>query len=366
METNKLNHRYIARVVLEAETPLFVGSGESALLKDALVQKDNHGFPMIQGTSLTGVLRHALEDSVTDKDKWNSFFGYQGEGKKGLGSQLKVSSAYLVLNDGKVAEGLHIDEKQRELSKHFDNLPNRQHVRITHKGVAKDQGLFDNEVVYKGARFLFELELKGSDKDSAKWNELLSELKSQSFRVGQGTRNGYGRLKVYSIKLKNFGLENKEDFEAYLNFNPSLNGDVSVLDEMEINEKSNSYIHYKLMLKPDDFFSFSAGFGDSEVDNIPVTESVIEYIDNKLKIKKDLTLIPATSIKGALSHRTAFHYNKLKKKFVDNISNEVYLNFLETNNDAVYTLFGAEEGVDDRDPKKEMECILNEKGLEVK
>ena len=60
---NTLNHRYIARVVLEAETPLFVGSGETSLLKDALVQKDNHGFPMIQGTSLTGVLRHGIEDA---------------------------------------------------------------------------------------------------------------------------------------------------------------------------------------------------------------------------------------------------------------------------------------------------------------
>jgi hypothetical protein len=47
---NIYTHRYIARVVLEAETPLFVGSGEASLLTDALVQKDIHGFPMISGT----------------------------------------------------------------------------------------------------------------------------------------------------------------------------------------------------------------------------------------------------------------------------------------------------------------------------
>ena len=366
METQKLNHRYIARVVLDAETPLFVGSGESSLLKDALVQKDNHGFPMIQGTSLTGVLRHALEDNGTDKEKWNSFFGYQGDGKKGLGSQLKVSSAYLVLNDGKIAEGLQIYKGQKELAKQFDNLPNRQHVRITHKGVAKGHGLFDNEVVYKGARFLFELELKGSYKDSEKWNELLSELQSQSFRVGQGTRNGYGRLSVHSIKVKDFDLEKENDFDLYLNFDPSLNGDDSVLEEKKLEEKTKSYIHFKLELKPDDFFSFSAGFGDDEVDNIPVTESVIEYIDNELTIKNGLTLIPTSSVKGALRHRTAFHYNKLKKKFVDNISDEVYLNFLETNNDAVYNLFGAEEGVDDRDPKNENGMYAERKGFRGK
>ena len=73
MGNNIYTHRYIARIVLEAQTPLFVGSGESSLLKDALVQRDIHGFPMIQGTSLAGVLRHSLEDYETDKEKWKSF-----------------------------------------------------------------------------------------------------------------------------------------------------------------------------------------------------------------------------------------------------------------------------------------------------
>ena len=81
MDNSKYTDRYLARVVLEAETPLFVGSGESSLLKDALVQKDMHGFPMMPGTSLTGVLRHALEDSGNDRKKWRSFFGYQEIGR---------------------------------------------------------------------------------------------------------------------------------------------------------------------------------------------------------------------------------------------------------------------------------------------
>ena len=352
---SKINYRYIARVVLEAETPLFVGSGESSLLKDALVQRDNHGFPMIQGTSLTGVLRHAIEDNSDEKaDDWKSFFGYQ-KGKKGEGSQLKVSSAYLVLQNGEIAEALNINDEQKAFVSIFNNLPVRQHVRITDKGVAKEHGLFDNEVVYKGCRFLFEMELKGDSNDSAKWNQLISELKSQKFRIGQGTRNGYGRLSVNSINAKEFNLDDKDDFKGYLNFEPSLNAENSSLKKENTAEDKADYTHYKLELKPDDFFIFSTGYGDDKVDNIPITEQVISY-DNKGNIEKlkekGHTLIPATSVKGALSHRTAFHYNRLLKKWIDNIDNKKYIQFLETNNDAVYQLFGAEEGNENRDGKR--------------
>jgi CRISPR/Cas system CMR subunit Cmr4 (Cas7 group RAMP superfamily) len=360
---SKLNHRYIARVVLQAETPLFVGSGESSLLKDALVQKDNHGFPMIQGTSLAGVLRHAIEDAPgVDKTGWQSFFGYQSpKGKKGEGSQLKVSSAYLILTKGKIAEGLSITDKQRQFINTFENLPVRQHVRITDKGVAKENGLFDNEVVYKGTRFLFELELKGSEEDKGKWKELIAILQSQKFRIGQGTRNGYGQLSMFSIKAKEFDLSNEVHFNEYLNYNPSLNFENKCLESVpKINIKSE-LTHYKLIIKPDDFFSFSAGYGDDEVDNIPVTEQIISYDSNNTMLvlnERGQTLIPATSVKGALSHRTAFYYNKKKKYFAEKYNDKVFLEYIETNNKAIYELFGAQEGVDDRD--KENKYAMHE------
>ncbi len=366
---SKLNYRYIARVVLEAETPLFVGSGESSLLKDALVQRDNHGFPMIQGTSLTGVLRHSIEDGETEKEKknWQSFFGYQGTKKEGAGSQLKVSSAYLVLQNGEIAEALNINKEQSAFVNTFENLPVRQHVRITDKSVAKEHGLFDNEVVYKGTRFLFELELKGDSSDSEKWKKLISELQSQKFRIGQGTRNGYGRLLVKSINAKVFELDNKEDFDEYLDFHPSLNIENKSLIAVAVEGKENDsdYTHYKLELKPDDFFAFSAGYGDDEVDNIPITEQVISY-DDKGSIKKlneeGETLFPATSIKGALRHRTAFHYNKEKEYFAEKYADKMFLQYIETNNDAVYELFGAELGVDNRDKDKNYDLYKELKG----
>jgi CRISPR/Cas system CSM-associated protein Csm3 (group 7 of RAMP superfamily) len=99
-----------------------------------------------------------------------------------------------------------------------------------------------------------------------------------------------------------------------------------------------------LVLKPESFFIFSAGYGDEEVDNIPVTEQVLQYENEDLYLKAPKGLIPASSIKGALRHRTAFHYNKIKNKFADNITDKKYLEFLDVYNDAVNELFGAKVG----------------------
>jgi CRISPR/Cas system CSM-associated protein Csm3 (group 7 of RAMP superfamily) len=357
METKKAyTHRFLARVVLEAETPLFIGSGETSLTTDAIVQRDIHGFPMIPGTSLTGVLRHALEDDENDITKWNSFFGYQApRGKKGLGSQIKISSAYMILESGKVAEGLTPNFDTKNYVKFFQNLPVRQHVRITHKGVADvdNNGLFDNEVVYRGGKFLFEIELKGTEEDKPLWDEFINELKSPLFRVGQGTRKGYGHMEVSDLKSKVFDIREQADFEAYLSYNPSLNASNSILKSDNDSHKGDKgFIRYKLELKPESFFIFSAGYGDEEVDNIPVTESILEYKNSKLDLSEEKGLIPASSIKGALRHRTAFHYNKLLKKYADNITDDKYLELLKANNDAVYELFGAEVGVADRGNKE--------------
>ncbi len=339
-------HRYIARIILEATTPLFVGSGESSLLKDALVQKDVNGLPMIQGTSLTGVLRHGLQDTESDKQKWNQIFGHQN-GKDGLGSRLRISSAYLILNDNKIGEGFEeIDDKIRAK---FDNLPSRQHVRINDKGVAIKNGLFDNEVVYKGTRFKFEIELIGNEQDKLVWNEILNQFNSALFRVGQGTRNGYGNLKVANIKAKTFDLN--IDFDAYTNFSSSLNDDTCLVDFTKENLKNDGLSHYKLELEPDGlFFNFSEGFGDEEVDNKPLEEEIVIYKDHKIDFEKQ-TVLPATSIKGAIAHRTAFYFNKLKGKYADILNKEhkaireEQIKMLTGNfNDAVHQLFGGEVG----------------------
>ncbi len=338
----KLTHRYIARIKVEASTPLFVGSGAASLVTDSLVQKDHLGLPIIPGTSIAGVLRHALEDFSKGEVDWNDVFGYQGDGNEGLGSRLLISSAYFLNGKGKVSEGFN-NEVSDEVKTKLQKLPTRQHVHITHKGVAEDKGLFDHEVLYKGARFIFEMELKGTKEDEESWKELMEKIKNPAFRVGQGTRNGYGNLRVSEVFDKTYDLE--DNFEDYLNFKPSLNGELD-FDPVDTDTDSPNY---KLQLKPDDFFIFSEGFGDTEVDNKPVEKDVMEYKDGKIRFTNK-TLIPASSIKGAIAHRVAFHYNKLQGFYADEINSEVK-KYIEENNQAVAKLFG-KKGEIDKETKK--------------
>ncbi len=335
----KHTHRYIGRFIIEAETPLFVGSGEASLMKDALVQKDSNGFPMILGTSLTGVLRHSL-----NKKEWCSrIFGASSSKKDGAASLVKVSAAYMLLNQSEVSEGI-ADVIEQQLIARFNNLPSRQHVRITEKGVAKENGLFDNEVVYKGVRFVFEMELKGTADDHEVWASLIKQIQSPTFRIGSGTRNGYGSLKVIALFNKIYNLEKEADFNEYLNLNPSLNAKLPFKEVVAVDKSITAvgYTHYKLNLSPDSFFVFSEGFGDDEADNKPLEEDVVIYKNNTLAFEKQ-TVIPASSIKGAIAHRTAFHYNKLKEQYADEENGTV-----GSNNEAVATLFGkAGENVKD-------------------
>ncbi len=79
--------------------------------------------------------------------------------------------------------------------------------------------------------------------------------------------------------------------------------------------KATDYTHYILKITPEDFFLFGSGFGDDDADSTPVYESIINYDTHSLSQK--MVLLPATSLKGALSHRTTFHYNRLSGNTIE-------------------------------------------------
>lgn len=367
-EDKILTHRYVARYTVEATTPLFVGSGKQGLLVDMVVQRDHLGLPMILGTSLAGVLRHAMEDSLlrltaTDdgdagiltlahmEDMW----GYQRPKRhdrdtkdNGRGSRLHVSSAYLMLSESQCSQGLlAVDD---EVYDTFRSLPARQHVRIDHKGTAEDGGLFNNEVVYKGTRFRFEIELDGTAADLARWEVLTGLITNHALRVGAGTRNGYGSLKVVEEYHKMYNLQQPDDLNAYLALDPHL--DSVAYHTPSVPTPDDKAIHYQLQLTPDDFFHFGTGSGDTEVDLAPLTEQVVSYQNKDINVSIE-TVIPGSSIKGAISHRTAYHYNRLCETYADKLSQNEKTRNLQlklmtgVGNDAVYYLFGGEAGLTD-------------------
>lgn len=332
----KFNKRYIAHITIEADTPLNISSGETDALTDSLVAMDANGLPLIPGTSLTGVLRSALLNKM-EKDTINKLFGYQGSGNDGQGSRVIISNAHFIGKDGNVIEGLQQIDFSDDFYAKFLELPVREHCKMTHKGTAKEHGKFDNQVVYKGTRFKFSIELIDNGDDENRWTQLLDTFKMNSFRIGGGSRKGYGKLKVISIHSSEF-----DDIHKYLEISSSLNTPLKYSSSMDTNSISDEdWLKYSLYITPETFYQFGSGFGDEEVDMTPVYEEIVKWNDGKPSFSDKMILVPASAIKGALSHRVAYYYNKLKEIYAENIlPQEEIEKHIGENNFAVATLFG--------------------------
>lgn len=346
MTATRYTHRHIARLTVEAETPLAIGTGKSCdILTDAPVAKDVNGLPYIPATSIAGVLRHAMgyADKDKDKDKDNPF-GYISKSNdnddSGHGSDIIFTDAVMVGKEGKALDGIQDIEWEDEFYRAFQDLPIRQHVRIKDNGTAENNGKFDNEVVYKGTQFVFEIELM-SNKDDKDSNEhitkAIEKLRDCTLRIGGGTRKGYGKLSIVDCRQASLDLSKPEDLEKYLKKSSSLAEDLDGFAEnAEIKSLDNSdWTHYQLKLKPLDFFMFGSGMGDSDADNVYVSEYVVsrgESIDNNKRV-----LIPGSSVKGAIAHRTAYHYNKIKGNFAGKQNPK---EITGSNNEAVAAIFG--------------------------
>lgn len=353
MTATRYTHRHIARLTVEAETPLAIGTGKgSDILTDAPIAKDVNGLPYIPATSIAGVLRHAM--GYADKDKDNSF-GYLDNGDSGHGSDIIFTDAVMVGKEGKALDGIQNIEWKDEFYRVFQDLPIRQHVRITEKGTAENNGKFDNEVVYKGTRFVFEIELVSDNGNDNHIEKAVEHLRYCTLRIGGGTRKGYGKLRVVKCQQASLDLAKPEDLKKYLKKSSSLAEDWDGFAEnSEIGSLDDSkWTHYQLKLKPLDFFMFGSGMGDSDADNVYVSELIVSWgSDDKPYIDKDKeckpqkrVLIPGSSVKGAIAHRTAYHYNKIKGNFAENYKDkEKREEITGSNNKAVAEIFGKADG----------------------
>lgn len=339
MTDTRYTYSHIMRLTVEAATPLAVGTGKSCdILTDAPVAKDVNGLPYIPATSIAGVLRHAM--GLADDQTEGNPFGYISKSDdnddSGHGSDIIFTDAVMVGKNGKALDGIQDIDWNDEFYRYFQDLPVRQHVRIDHKGTAENNGKFDNEVVYKGTRFVFEIELMSEKDDKEHIEKAIEHLRYSTLRIG-GTRKGYGKLSIVDCRQASLNLSNPEDLEKYLNKSSSLAEDwagftkISVIESLDYSK----WTHYQLKLKPLDFFMFGSGMGDSDADNVYVSEYVVsrgESVDSNKRV-----LIPGSSVKGAIAHRTAYHYNKIKGNFAGKTEPK---EITGSNNEAVAVIFG--------------------------
>lgn len=355
MEDNKkeqaIDYRFLARIIIESATPLAVHSGEKVVQTDAIVIRDVNGLPYIPGSSIAGVIRHAWKDAGNDVDQ---LFGFQKnpmlvkkEEPDGMGSRIIFSEARILNSKGQVVDGLKPDEIDKDplLCKYAD-LPIRQHVRIDHRGVAADSGKFDEQVVFTGTRFCFEMEMIGNKSEKETFNQLLAILNQSTFRLGGGSRKGFGKIAVKEIRSYELSISDKHYLEKSSNMEESK----SWYKKEPLEVKGSQQQCQCYQLRPENFFLFGSGFGDDDADMTPVKEQKVIWKDGKGELTAYEYLIPASSVKGALAHRTAFHYNQIRTDeqgnpdpfYADGKTPEEIEAHAGTNNEAVRLLFGCE------------------------
>jgi hypothetical protein len=186
------------------------------------------------------------------------------------------------------------------------------------------------------------------NEEKEQMEDILHAISSPAFRLGSGTRNGFGAVKPVRIQYASYNLTQKDDLHAYINKSACLSDDWNTPDVTEIQpDTQDGWIRYTLRLQPTDFFLFSSGFGDDDADMTPVKEQHVVWQDNSPTMSEEYFLIPATSVKGAVAHRTAYHWNRLNKRFVDKGEAVSY-----GKNPAVTALFGTTTDEGDIKPQR--------------
>ncbi len=338
--TPNVPHYYLARITLEAATPLSIAAGGADGVFDVILVRDANGFPALPGSALAGVLRHLFWD-LHDKASMQALFGFQ-EKDEGEPSRLHVSWGAIQDSQGRPVEGLLPGRDRERLETdallraayEAEAAPvHRDRVRIGHRGAATDTGKFDRAVLPAGYRFSTELSLWSDRADDLRWNQLLDLLAHPVFRLGGAVRAGLGRLRVVRVHSGQFNLrtaEGRRRFAAQSRRLDNTTGLSEVNPGRAGTDTVTRFVIATLKLKPRAFWRIGQGDTptrrDSEgkpADLLPKLEQRVIWNDNKAEPIAAQLLIPASSVKGAIAHRVAFHANRLAGRWANEMEDLV-------------------------------------------
>ncbi|MCR4938733.1 MAG: hypothetical protein K5930_01330 [Treponemataceae bacterium] len=320
MSRDKWKYYYYAEITIEAVTPLVLASGKSGNFFDIELVRDANGLPAIPGTTIAGILRHAFQNQSDEKSA-NLFFGFQAK-NEGHSSSLEVSWAYVHDSNNAIHKSFYpvskIDDDPILKELYIKDNPDfkRDHVNLTEKGVAKNNGKFDRYFVPSGSRFTFSIGFWSENEKDDNWSKILNLLFSPSFRIGASGRAGYGNIKVIDIKIPKkdwFDLseDNLESFKV-CSKNLSLGNFNNEIEKKEI--KLQFPLGFRIGGGSTSFLS-----SKHSPDILPYSERIIKWDGNVGAFESNPRItIPGSAIKGALRHRTAYHLARINKKWAVN------------------------------------------------
>ncbi len=357
-DTDTATGWHLVRVTLEALSPLSCAAGQGQEGDVALV-RDANGLPMIPGATLQGLLRTCLADRALRDE----LFGFE-KGKDTVRAKLAFSNA-LVHGSDNVAVAFPAKMGDPLLEKLAEEAPvKRDHVRLDDRHGAVKGGKFDRAAVPAGARFSFEVLLRGSEDEKDKLAAALSGLKHPLFRIGGSGRRGYGRVEVHEANWAFFLADQAEEFRILRAKPLSLHANLVPLDL----RADGQVLTVSIALKPVQPWRTGQGpaahgwhtrrenkhFTSPEkpkpdprqkaVDLVPVREPSIVWQDTNQRWQEPSRdnkvgyVLPASGVRGPLLHRTVFHWNLLRGNFAD--ANTDGAKLLREAREALNGLFG--------------------------
>lgn len=329
----KYTHRYLAKIVLEADSPFNISMGRDNLETQSPAIRDINGLPYLPSSSIAGVLRHAIGEETA-----KTFFGSQ---ETDAGSRIIFTDGVMIGKNGTALDGVKDIDFNDSFYRHFYKLPIRHHVRINEKGAGADKGKYDHEIVYKGTRFVFEIIMYSDGTDQQKFEEVIEKFRDSNFALGGKTRRGLGRMKMVKCEKAILDLKKEEDLNDYLNKSSSLEESFSRYEDITT-ESTNltGWTKYEMTLIPDDYFLFRAGESDDNRNAIPTTEAYIRWDDDQNpSFVEGCVILPGSSIKGAIAHRTAYHWNRINQNYAERT-----FHIVGDGNPAIRTIFGYIDG----------------------
>ena len=333
--------RVIARVVLELTAPMSIGTGEPGDDADNALVLDANGLPTIPGTSLAGLLRSAWAptEKKGDDDK-GAAFGYQDIAKdkksapEAQRSLVRVSWAAIHSQYDRPVEGLRLpDDLAADPVLRAALVPVvRDHVRLNHRGTVHTDGKFTRASVMAGHRFSVELEVSG-DGAEARMAQLIALLQSPRTRLGGRTRAGLGAFELVRGQTQIFDLATPQGLKRWIERPLRLSEPLGQPSPISLKPTAEDVLTLKLI--PTEPWQIGAGDGDGvdavavqnrpsgahaekyAPDILPYTERRIEWDDDERQgfVGKPQLVLPASAIKGALRHRTAFHLRREAGEF---------------------------------------------------
>ena len=294
---------HIARITLEACSPVMIAAGGDDPLHDVLLARDANGLPMLPATSLAGVLRHGF-----GPDEARELFGYQ-EGDDGNASRLVFTDALYHWSDDRPRDGIVYERTALESDK-LAKLAlrvgpvTRDHVRLNEYGVVDGHGKFERSAAPAGSRFTFEISERG---DGSALKKVLEHLR-KGLWLGGATRSGYGEMAAIRIGCETVDLKKKADRYRTLVMQNLGNRDIK-MDPVKAGDGGTAWSFSGRIEGP---LMIGAAPQKDDVDRSCYSEDRIRWYDLDTPCIERKTVIPASAIKGALRHRVLFHLHRLK------------------------------------------------------